>query len=421
VYGKSIVVDNTAGFNRLLTLKNTDAGSFSGPELRLFNNVGTGTGNGLSIGLYSNNTTAPYTNAAVIQNKEDGPIVFYGAAERGRFNDGGELMVGSTTDLGTSKLQVTGTIQMQDGNQASGKVMTSDANGVGTWQSISGATTIYTGDGTLPADRNIASGGFTLRLSGVNNSDTLMSIINTGTSSTALFANGTLFGIDAQSSNLGIRAFGSVTGLTAEGGTGEGAIIKSDAVRGATIQSVPATTNTVQEVLRIERGVNGSPGANGIGGSINFYNKRTDNASDVGNTIVSKFTDAVAATLTSQLYITGVNSGTPATILTLDGDGSLTTTGKRALAVTTSSAGTLTLGNSEAYVFNGTTTTWTLPAVSGTTGTIYYIKNAASGSITLNAAAAANEIYSTSAVNTYEITAGSAIILISNGTYFLIN
>jgi hypothetical protein len=283
------------------------------------------------------------------------------------------------------------------------------------------ATTIYNGNGTLVADRNISSGGFTLRLTGANNSDTLMSIINTGTSSTALFANGTLFGIDAQSSNIGLRAFGSVIGLTAEGGTSEGAIIKSDAVRGATIQSVPSTTNTVQEVLRIERGVNGSPGANGIGGSINFYNKRTDNASDVGNTIVSKFTDAVAATLTSQLYITGVNSGTPATILTIDGDGTFTTAGKRIVAPVTSSAGTLTIGNAEFYCFNGTTTTWTLPAVTGTAGTIYYLKNIGSGTITVNSSGGGNDIYSTTAVNTLAILTGTSVILISNGTYWTTN
>jgi hypothetical protein len=284
-----------------------------------------------------------------------------------------------------------------------------------------GATTLYNGDGTLAGDRNVASGGFTLRLSGVNNSDTLMSIINTGTSSTALFANGTLFGVDAQSTNVGLRAFGTSTGALLTGDTDEGAVIKSNTIRGVTIQSVPASTNTVQEVARFERGSTGGPGANGIGGSGDFYNKLSDNSSNVSNQLISKWTNATVGSRTSQFKITGVNSTTTGDILTIDGDGSFTTYGKRIIGTTTSAAGTLTLGNSEAYIFNGTTTTWTLPAVSGTTGTIYYVKNIGSGSITLNAAAAANEIYSTSAVNTYEITAGSAIILISNGTYFTVN
>jgi hypothetical protein len=281
--------------------------------------------------------------------------------------------------------------------------------------------TLYTGDGALGADRNVASGGFTLRLSGANNSDTLMSIINTGTSSTGLYSFGSLFGIDAQGTTTGLRAFGSTTGMTAEGGTNEGAVIKSDAIRGATIQSVPATTNTVQEVIRFERGVNGSPGANGVGGSATFYNKRTDNSSDLSNSLTSKFTNAVAANLTSQFIIAGKNNGSDNTVLTIDGDGSFTTVGKRTIGVTTSAAGTLTLDNSEGYVFNGTTTTWTLPAVSGTTGRIYYIKNIGSGSITVNANGGSSEIYSTSAVNTVTVTAGSALILISNGTYFTTN
>jgi len=281
--------------------------------------------------------------------------------------------------------------------------------------------TLYTGDGTLPSDRNVASGGFTLRLAGANNSDTLMSIVNSGTSSVGLYSLGSLYGVDAQSTTIGIRAFGSSTGMTAEGGTNEGAIIKSDAIRGITIQSVPATTNTVQEVARLERGVNGSPGADGIGGSANFYNKVSDNSSVLSNEIISKFTTATVGTRVSQLSFTGVNSAVTGTILTIDGDGSFTTVGKRNLAVTTSSAGTLTLANAEAYIFNGTTTTWTLPAVSGTSGRIYYIKNIGSGSITLNADSGNNEIYSSSAVNTVTVTAGSAIILISNGVYFTVN
>lgn len=83
--------------------------------------------------------------------------------------------------------------------------------------------------------------------------------------------------------------------------------------------------------------------------------------------------------------------------------------GKFALQETTSSAGTLTLGDAGIYGFNGTTSTWTLPALTGNEGVVYKIKNAGSGTITLNSNAGGNDIYSTSAVNTYAITAGSAI------------
>lgn len=211
------------------------------------------------------------------------------------------------------------------------------------------ATTIYNGDGTLAADRNVASGGFTLRLSGVNNSDTLMSIVNTGTSSIGLYSIGSLFGIDAQSANVGLRTFGTVQGMLSTGDGSYGATIKSNAIAGLLVQSVPATDNTVQEVLRIERGVNGSPGANGVGGSATFYNKRTDNASALSNSIESKFTDAVAATLTSQLNITGINSGTPGTIATFDGNGNVTFGATNAL-VGTATNNNAVAGNIGEYV-----------------------------------------------------------------------
>lgn len=93
--------------------------------------------------------------------------------------------------------------------------------------------------------------------------------------------------------------------------------------------------------------------------------------------------------------------------------------GSTGLGTIVSSAATLTLDNTKTiYVFSGTTTTWTLPAVTGSTDRVYFIKNRGSGAITLNAAAAANEIYTTSAVNTLNINAGEAYTLISDGIYF---
>lgn len=84
-----------------------------------------------------------------------------------------------------------------------------------------------------------------------------------------------------------------------------------------------------------------------------------------------------------------------------------------------SAAATLTLDPTYShYVFSGTTTTWTLPAVSGTINVKYYIKNRGSGAITLNTTAAANEIYNTAATNTLTVNAGEAYIVFSDGTYY---
>lgn len=93
-------------------------------------------------------------------------------------------------------------------------------------------------------------------------------------------------------------------------------------------------------------------------------------------------------------------------------------TGYTIESVTTSAAATLTLSTSENYIFTGTTTTWTIPAVSGTTGRIYKLKNRGSGNVTINTTASANELYTTAAANTYSLTPGSAIILVSDGSFW---
>lgn len=76
--------------------------------------------------------------------------------------------------------------------------------------------------------------------------------------------------------------------------------------------------------------------------------------------------------------------------------------------------------NALPYVFTGTTSTWTLPPVIGNSGGVINIKNRGSGTVTINAYAGANEIFTNAAVNTYALTTGSAIILRCDGTYWLI-
>lgn len=84
-----------------------------------------------------------------------------------------------------------------------------------------------------------------------------------------------------------------------------------------------------------------------------------------------------------------------------------------------SSAGTLGLTAVYSdYIFSGTTTTWTLPALAGNTNVKFYIKNRGSGAITLNSNAGGNDIYNTSAINTFTINPGEAIILVNDGTFW---
>lgn len=89
-----------------------------------------------------------------------------------------------------------------------------------------------------------------------------------------------------------------------------------------------------------------------------------------------------------------------------------------------SAAGTLNITATTGtvhYTFTGTTTTWTLPSLASGVHGDYIIKNRGSGDITLNSNAGGNDIYNTSAVNTYIIGAGFSAIVHNDGTFYTIN
>lgn len=82
---------------------------------------------------------------------------------------------------------------------------------------------------------------------------------------------------------------------------------------------------------------------------------------------------------------------------------------------TISAAGTLTLTNAGYYTFNGSTSTWTLPPLSGNTGIRFLIMNQGSGTLTVNSNAGGNDIYmSGSAVNMITIGVGEIAVLYNN-------
>jgi len=88
--------------------------------------------------------------------------------------------------------------------------------------------------------------------------------------------------------------------------------------------------------------------------------------------------------------------------------------------IVVSGSSALSLNYNSDYVFTGTTTTWTLPAVSlGTTGKAneIRIKNRGTGAITLNTASGAT-IFDTSLVSTIIINSGEAVTILPDGTYF---
>jgi hypothetical protein len=56
-------------------------------------------------------------------------------------DDGGRVVIDTSVGLTTASLEVKGAIAMRDGNQSAGKVMTSDANGLASWQGAYGTPT----------------------------------------------------------------------------------------------------------------------------------------------------------------------------------------------------------------------------------------------------------------------------------------
>lgn len=147
-----------------------------------------------------------------------------------------------------------------------------------------------------------------------------------------------------------------------------------------------------------------------LGSNISF-GSALSNTTLLGTSMSSSVANIAGIGRSDQNVILGI------TTITADNGARLQVSGNQSVGVVVSSAGTLALdATGGAYVFGGTTTTWTLPAISGHTGWTYFIKNKGSGNITLNSNAGGNDIYNTSAVNTLSITPGQAFILVNDGT-----
>ncbi|MBA4153597.1 MAG: hypothetical protein C0512_04525 [Flavobacterium sp.] len=156
------VVDDAERSDAMVVLKNGNVGvGLSTPQNRLHFHNPTGiqtfiqltnssTGITQNDGMILGNIIG--TSEAGIINQE--PTNFY----LGTSSDQNQLVltpsgnVGVGTDSAQAKLHVEGNIRMVDGNQAAGKVLTSDANGTATWQNASANAWGLSGNaGTNPA------------------------------------------------------------------------------------------------------------------------------------------------------------------------------------------------------------------------------------------------------------------------------
>lgn len=156
--------ENTAlGYNALLGVSQASGNSAFGADA--MSNCGDGSentaighqalayslgNNNTSLGSYSlinnrigNSNTAIGTHADVAIDNLVNATAIGANAIVGASNSlvlGNNTNVGIGTSIPDSKLHVVGNIKMEDGNQGTGKVLMSDANGVGSWQPVTGLT-----------------------------------------------------------------------------------------------------------------------------------------------------------------------------------------------------------------------------------------------------------------------------------------
>ncbi|MFP3541550.1 hypothetical protein, partial [Pseudomonas sp. SIMBA_044] len=67
-----------------------------------------------------------------------------------KIDESGNVGIGTTTP--TNRLHVNGSLKIENGSQAAGRILTSDANGVATWQAPAAGivdTSIYAANGTI--------------------------------------------------------------------------------------------------------------------------------------------------------------------------------------------------------------------------------------------------------------------------------
>jgi len=111
------------------------------------------------------------------------------------------------------------------------------------------------------------------------------------------------------------------TGLQTNSTTGTALLARTTDVGGLPISAsaVSSTTNTALNLFRITRTTSGTA-ADGIGASIRFDLQTDGGSTLVSNSFVSKLTTASAASATSQLIITGLNSTAQTDILSFEGN-----------------------------------------------------------------------------------------------------
>jgi hypothetical protein len=238
--------------------------------------------------------------------------------------------------------------------------------------------------GTLLANTTIATtAAFVLNVSGAvpsatsagtfqvtNTSSTGTAIVGTANSSstTAIQGNATVgIGVGGTGST-GVQG-NSTSGIGLNGTATSGTGVTASATTGvpAQLTANASTSNTVVDVLRVERNYSGGAGASGIGGAISFRNETDANFNtQISNRIISKWIDATLASRTSAITFEGVNAATTVDIMTLDSRGYVKLNG-----ITATAASALTASAGMVVFVNTTDATFTSAGFWGYDGTAW--------------------------------------------------
>jgi hypothetical protein len=274
-------------------------------------------------------TSAAYgfglADMTIFQETGGGDMAFYGAGEIARFKNGGNVLIGTTSDNG-AKLQVNGdatvTDEAYDATAWNGNLEVPTKNAIrDKIESMSIGSTIYTGDGTLASPRTISTDGHTLALTGANDSETSFSVTNTGSTAASAIAGNVTGSTGAGVTGTSTAGNGVVGNSTSNYGVA-GISTTGQALRG---QNNPSTTNAITNVMSLLTTSSSGGTSNGFGSAIQYeLETATNGTSQTAGSLAFKWSDATNATRTSDFEIHTVNSTTSARKAALSGAGQWT-------------------------------------------------------------------------------------------------
>lgn len=267
----------------------------------------------------------------------------------------------------------------------------------------SGGDGIYGGNGSLPSDVTVSTGGNTLSITGTNDSETSLTVTNNGTTAANAVA-GTVTG----STGAGVTGTSTAgNGVVGSSSSNYGVVGTSSSTAAFRGQINVASTDAVENTVSLLRTSSAGAGANGLGAAIQVeLETATNGTSQTAGRLAFLWSDATNATRTSRFSITGVNSGTLGTIATFDGNGNAT------FGTTNSIVGTATNNDAVAGNIGETIESYMSTYTNYTTNATYQVID----SITLTAGDWDIDAFATFSTNEAVLTAASDVIFVISTT-----